>query len=207
MGLSAAPEGPADDTIESLQAQLEAQTQAMKAMLLQTRAEAKETEDAAEKIASRNHVLECQMKQLRQSTAAALDDARKRVCDLEYHGQKRAKKLESQMATLRGQLSRGERHSVLNSVVDAIGETPLVDASRLLAHEGLEGQLLLKLEMVNPGCSKKDRIAKEMIEEASAAGELAEGQTVVELTSGNTGTGLAIVCAITGHPFVAVMSC
>jgi len=197
----------AEVSIESLQARLEEQESAMKAMLLQTRLEAKETEDAAEKIAARNDVLEHQMKTLRQSTAAALDDARKRVCDLEYHGQKRASKLEAKLQAAEGQLARGERTSVLSSVVEAIGETPVIDASRLLAKEGLTGQLLLKLEMMNPGCSKKDRIAKEMIEEAVAAGELQPGQTVVELTSGNTGTGLAIVCGISGHPFIAVMSC
>src|SRR5690606_1973036 len=54
--------------------------------------------------------------------------------------------------------------------------------------------------------SKKDRIALEMIREARKSGQLAEGQTVVELTSGNTGTGLAIVCKAMGHPFIAVMS-
>ena len=59
------------------------------------------------------------------------------------------------------------------------GETPLVSASRLLRSEGLEGELLLKLEYLNPGFSKKDRIAKEMVREAKASGDLAEGQAVV----------------------------
>jgi cysteine synthase A len=62
------------------------------------------------------------------------------------------------------------------------------------------------LEYLNPGLSKKDRIARQIIEDAEADGTLHPGQTVVELTSGNTGTGLAIVCAIKGYPFVAVMS-
>jgi cysteine synthase A len=62
------------------------------------------------------------------------------------------------------------------------------------------------LEYLNPGFSKKDRIARQIIEDAEAAGELRPGQTVVELTSGNTGTGLAIVCGLKGYPFVAVMS-
>lgn len=69
-----------------------------------------------------------------------------------------------------------------------------------------EGEILAKLEYLNPGGSKKDRIALRMIEEAEADGSLRPGQTVVELTSGNTGTGLAIVCAVKGYPFVAVMS-
>jgi cysteine synthase A len=68
------------------------------------------------------------------------------------------------------------------------------------------GRILAKLEYLNPGFSKKDRIAKQIILEAKESGELQAGQHVVELTSGNTGTGLAIVCGVLGHPFVAVMS-
>lgn len=96
--------------------------------------------------------------------------------------------------------------SILPSVVEAIGDTPLVELARLAREMGLEGRILAKLEYLNPGGSKKDRIARQMIEDAEASGELRPGQTVVELTSGNTGTGLAIVCAVKGHPFVAVMS-
>src|ERR1700752_4225980 len=93
---------------------------------------------------------------------------------------------------------------VLDSVLKTIGNTPLVELSRIT--RGLEGRILAKLEYLNPGFSKKDRIALHMIEEAEADGKLHPGQTVVELTSGNTGTGLAIVCAVKGYPFVAVMS-
>lgn len=93
---------------------------------------------------------------------------------------------------------------VLGSVVEAIGDTPLVELARLT--RGRPGRILAKLEYLNPGFSKKDRIARQMIEEAEADGRLRRGQTVVELTSGNTGTGLAIVCAVSGHPFVAVIS-
>jgi cysteine synthase A len=93
---------------------------------------------------------------------------------------------------------------ILPSVLYAIGETPLVELSRIT--RGLEGRIVAKLEYLNPGFSKKDRIALQMIEDAEAEGVLAPGQTVVELTSGNTGTGLAIVCAVKGYPFVAVMS-
>lgn len=92
----------------------------------------------------------------------------------------------------------------LASVVEVIGSTPLVELSRLT--RGVDGHILAKLEYLNPGFSKKDRIARQMIEEAEADGRLKPGQTVVELTSGNTGTGLAIVCAVKGYPFVAVMS-
>src|SRR5215472_10327146 len=93
---------------------------------------------------------------------------------------------------------------MLPSAVAAIGSTPLVDLARLTRGRG--GRILAKLEYLNPGFSKKDRIARQILEDAEADGSLRPGQTVVELTSGNTGTGLAIVCAVTGHPFVAVMS-
>jgi cysteine synthase A len=96
--------------------------------------------------------------------------------------------------------------SILPSIVEAIGNTPLVELSRITKHEGIDGRILAKLEYLNPGFSKKDRIARQMIEEAEAEGLLKPGQTVVELTSGNTGTGLAIVCGVKGYHFVAVMS-
>ncbi len=95
---------------------------------------------------------------------------------------------------------------VLGSVVEAIGETPLVELSRIVAAHGLEGRILAKLDYLQPGFSKKDRAARAIVESARASGALAPGQTVVELTSGNMGTGLAIVCAVLGHPFIAVMS-
>lgn len=90
------------------------------------------------------------------------------------------------------------------SAVEAIGETPVVELARLT--RGLAGRILAKLEYLNPGFSKKDRIARQIIADAEAAGLLAPGGTVVELTSGNTGTGLAIVCGVKGYRFVAVMS-
>ncbi|MEL7097387.1 MAG: cysteine synthase family protein [Pseudomonadota bacterium] len=95
---------------------------------------------------------------------------------------------------------------ICGSVIDVIGETPLVALDRITADLGLNGRLLAKLDNLLPGYSKKDRAARAIIEAARASGDLAEGQTVVELTSGNMGTGLAIVCAVLGHPFVAVMS-
>lgn len=101
-------------------------------------------------------------------------------------------------------MNTAKMDTVRDSVLGAIGNTPLVELSRIT--RGLEGRILAKLEYLNPGFSKKDRIALQMIEEAEADGKLKPGQTVVELTSGNTGTGLSIVCAVKGHPFVAVMS-
>ncbi len=92
------------------------------------------------------------------------------------------------------------------SIIDVIGNTPMVELQRIAKRSGLAGRLLAKLDYLNPGFSKKDRIAREMMLAACEGGELAPGQTVVELTSGNTGTGLALVCRALGHPFVAVMS-
>ncbi len=93
---------------------------------------------------------------------------------------------------------------VIPSTIEAIGSTPLVELSRI--SKDLDGRLLAKLDYLNPGLSKKDRIARQIIEDSENNGELKPGQTVVELTSGNTGTGLAIVCGVKGYPFVAVMS-
>ncbi len=95
---------------------------------------------------------------------------------------------------------------ILPSVIDAIGGTPLVELSRVRDELAIDGRILAKLDYLLPGFSKKDRAARAIIEGARAAGELKPGQTVVELTSGNMGTGLAIVCGVLGHPFVAVMS-
>jgi cysteine synthase A len=92
------------------------------------------------------------------------------------------------------------------SILGAIGNTPLVELRQVVARRGLEGRILAKLEYLNPGSSKKDRVALEIVRRARADGRLGPGQAVVEVTSGNTGTGLAIVCAALGHPFVAVMS-
>jgi len=91
-------------------------------------------------------------------------------------------------------------------MLDVIGGTPSVWLDRMVAARGLDGRILAKLDYLNPGFSKKDRAAKGIIETAVADGSLRPGQTVVELTSGNMGTGLAIVCGLMGFPFVAVMS-
>lgn len=84
-----------------------------------------------------------------------------------------------------------------------IGDTPLVELARLCP---AGGHLYAKAEFVNPGGSVKDRAARMIIESAMAGGRLAAGQPVVEMTSGNMGAGLAVVCAVTGNPFLAVMS-
>ncbi len=96
--------------------------------------------------------------------------------------------------------------SAAASIVDVIGNTPAIWLDRMVAAWSLRGRILAKLDYLNPGFSKKDRAVRGIIETAIADGSLAPGQVVVELTSGNMGTGLAIVCAARGHPFVAVMS-
>jgi cysteine synthase A len=103
-------------------------------------------------------------------------------------------------------LKRRMAEGVAGSVIDLIGGTPVLQLDRLVSHMCLNGRVLLKLEYLNPGSSKKDRVALEMIRNARLDGSLTPGQTVVELTSGNTGTGLAIVCGALDHPFIAVMS-
>lgn len=93
-----------------------------------------------------------------------------------------------------------------SSILGVIGNTPALWLDRMVAARGLDGRILAKLDYLNPGFSKKDRAALGIIEAAEAEGTLRPGQTVVELTSGNMGTGLAIVCTQKGYPFVAVMS-
>jgi cysteine synthase A len=108
--------------------------------------------------------------------------------------------------TLSGMLPLMITPAASQSVLDLFGHTPAVYLNRLVTHLGLHGSLLLKLECYSPGGSKKDRVALAMIRAARATGKLADSQPVVEVTSGNTGIGLAIVCHALGHPFFAVMS-
>jgi len=96
------------------------------------------------------------------------------------------------------------RASILPNTAEAIGLTPLVALDRLT--ENLNGRILAKLDHLNPGHSKKDRAALQIIRDAEADGSLKPGQQIVELTSGNMGTGLAIVCSALGYPLITVMS-
>ncbi|HSD39229.1 MAG TPA: cysteine synthase A [Rhodocyclaceae bacterium] len=92
---------------------------------------------------------------------------------------------------------------VANSVIDLIGNTPLVKLNRLTA--GIEGTVLAKLEFFNPAHSVKDRIAIAMIEAAEKAGKIKADSIILEPTSGNTGIGLAMVCAARGYKCAFVM--
>ena len=89
------------------------------------------------------------------------------------------------------------------TIADTIGRTPLVRLNSLT--RGLRCTLAAKVEFFNPGGSVKDRIARNIIEAAEREGRLRPGGTVVEATSGNTGVGLAILCAIKGYKSVFVM--
>jgi cysteine synthase len=95
------------------------------------------------------------------------------------------------------------RGCLYDSVVDTIGDTPCIRINRLAPKHV---RLYVKAEFFNPAASVKDRLAISIIEEAERSGVLKPGQTVVEATSGNTGIGLAMVCAAKGYPLVATMA-
>lgn len=91
------------------------------------------------------------------------------------------------------------------TTLDLIGGTPLVEAVNVEKKEGLKAKLLVKLESYNPAGSVKDRIAKAMIEDAEAKGQIKKGTTIIEPTSGNTGIGLAAIAASKGYRIILTM--
>jgi cysteine synthase A len=97
----------------------------------------------------------------------------------------------------------GEMARIANSVVELIGQTPVVKLNRINGENSAE--IYLKLEFMNPGSSVKDRIALAMVEAAEKSGLLQEGDTIIEPTSGNTGIGLAMVAAAKGYKAILVM--
>jgi len=105
--------------------------------------------------------------------------------------------------TLRGEAVAVRRAGIADSVLELIGNTPMVRLSRVTPPGGAE--LLGKMESLNPGGSVKDRIALAMIEAAEDAGLLKPGDTIVEPTSGNTGIGLAMVAAVKGYKLILTM--
>src|SRR5438445_3805566 len=92
---------------------------------------------------------------------------------------------------------------MLDSILDAVGRTPLVLLNRLC--EGLQAKVAVKVEMTNPGGSNKDRVALAMIAEAESRGWLRPGGTIIEATAGNTGVGLAMVAAVKGYRCIFVL--
>jgi len=93
--------------------------------------------------------------------------------------------------------------TVVRSVLDLVGNTPMVDLSTLSPQPSV--RILAKLEGQNPGGSVKDRVALAMVQEAEKEGALRPGQTVIESSSGNTGIGLALVCKVKGYPLKIVL--
>ena len=94
---------------------------------------------------------------------------------------------------------------IYTSVDQLIGGTPLLELARIEKAEGLKARILAKLEYLNPAGSVKDRVARAMLDEAEAAGELGPGSVIIEPTSGNTGIGLASVAAARGYRVIIVM--
>lgn len=94
---------------------------------------------------------------------------------------------------------------IYKTVSELIGRTPLLELTHLEKNEKLEARILAKLEYFNPAGSVKDRVAKEMIEDAQAKGLLKKGSVIIEPTSGNTGIGLACVAAAKGYETIIVM--
>jgi cysteine synthase A len=97
------------------------------------------------------------------------------------------------------------RGVIYNSIIDTIGNTPLVRAHRIVEGAGIKADILLKLEFFNPLASVKDRIGVSMIEDLEARGKIKAGTTLIEPTSGNTGIALAFVAAAKGYPLILVM--
>ena len=95
--------------------------------------------------------------------------------------------------------------AIYNGLTELIGNTPLLKLNKYGKGEDLKGNIIVKLEYYNPAGSVKDRIGKEMIEEAEKAGALKPGATIIEPTSGNTGIGLAAVAASKGYKAIFTM--
>src|SRR3954471_13670981 len=95
------------------------------------------------------------------------------------------------------------RGRLFDSVLDTVGDTPCIRVNNIAPKTV---RLYVKVEAFNPASSVKDRLALNIIEAAERAGTLKPGQTVVEATSGNTGIGLAVVCAQKGYPLVVTMA-
>lgn len=94
---------------------------------------------------------------------------------------------------------------IYSSFTELVGNTPLVELKNIAEQHGLKARVLAKLEYLNPAGSAKDRVAKNMVEDAEAKGLLKPGATIVEPTSGNTGIGLAAVAASRGYKVILTM--
>lgn len=94
---------------------------------------------------------------------------------------------------------------IYGSINELIGNTPLLEINGFIKHEGLEARLLVKLESRNPAGSIKDRVAAAMLKDAEETGKITPDTVIIEPTSGNTGIGLAALCAVKGYRLIIVM--
>lgn len=94
---------------------------------------------------------------------------------------------------------------IVNSVLELVGDTPMVELERLGRDAGAVARVVAKVELFNPAGSVKDRVALAMVERAEADGTLRPGATIIEPTSGNTGVGLALVSALKGYRLILTM--
>ena len=102
-------------------------------------------------------------------------------------------------------LDKPLRGRIYDSIAETIGNTPLVRIPNITKDDGIQADVLLKLEFFNPLASVKDRIGVNMIEAMEAEGKIGPGATIIEPTSGNTGIGLAFVCAARGYRLILTM--
>ncbi len=95
--------------------------------------------------------------------------------------------------------------NIISSADKLIGKTPLLELNRIEEELSLKSKVAAKLEYFNPGGSAKDRVARQMIEEAERSGKLTHESVIIEPTSGNTGIGLAVVAAVKGYRLIITM--
>lgn len=94
---------------------------------------------------------------------------------------------------------------IKDSIVDCVGNTPMVRINNITKTEGIECELLVKCEFLNPGGSVKDRIGRRMIIDAEKSARIKKGDILIEPTSGNTGVGLSMAAAAKGYRMIITM--
>ena len=103
-------------------------------------------------------------------------------------------------------IEKRQRHNkIQSSILDCVGNTPMIRINNITKAEGIECELLVKAEFLNPGGSVKDRIGRRMVLDAEKQGRLKEGDIIIEPTSGNTGVGLSMAAAARGYRMIITM--
>ena len=100
---------------------------------------------------------------------------------------------------------RDGNNKIKDSVLDCVGNTPMIRINNLTKAEGIECELLVKAEFLNPGGSVKDRIGRRMLLDAEKQGRIKPGDILIEPTSGNTGVGLSMAAAIRGYRMIITL--